>query len=136
MTLAVLLLFAAASAPLDLTQVKAEPDFGKRAARAIDYADQQLVEARRFAKENDLAKMKEAAEDAAQGTELALETFKTKRNIGRQKKAEMRCREFLRRLETLELDLPVEDRSVVQAVVSRIRSVHEELLTLTLEKKK
>lgn len=131
-----LLLLATVVTQLDLSQIKTESDPGKRASKAIQYSDQKLSEARQFAADSEFTKMKESLESMAEGVELALEALKIKKNTGNYKKAEVRCREFLRRLETFEIDLPVEERPPAKAVRDRVYNVHEELLSLALGKKK
>jgi hypothetical protein len=126
-------LLVALALAIDLDQVKAEPDPGKRAAKALDYAYERLAEARRLAADQQTEPALAEATNVAVGAELALETLKTaKRNTGNLKRAEQRCRDLLRRLETFAQDLGFDDRPKVKPIAGRVQAIQEEFLDMIL----
>lgn len=121
----------------DLSAIKAEPDQGKRAVKALDYSFQQLAEARKLVDAGEFDKMKELVPSIAEGAELAQETLSTgKKNAGNIKKAEKRCNDLLRRLETFRQDLPSDDRAPVEQVEKRVHSVQDQLIGLIMRRSK
>lgn len=119
----------------DLAAVKAEADPIRRAAKAIDYAFGAVQDARR--QMDDAAVFKTSIEAVAEGAELAAESLEAgPRKIGDWKKAEMRVRDLLRRLETLRQDAPIDDRTAVEAVAARVRIANERLLALVMGRRK
>ncbi len=127
------LLWLSLALTADLDAIKAEPDLGKRAAKAMDYATAQLTEARRAGLAGEGDRMKEALTGLVQGAELALATVKSIRKPAMAaKRVELRSRELLRRLDTLLQDLPVEERESALPFQVRLQAVHEELLELSL----
>jgi hypothetical protein len=129
----VIALLLALALALDLDQVKTEPDPGKRAAKALDYSYERLAEARRLASEQQMAPALAEAANIAVGAELALESLQSgKRNTGNFKKAEQRCRDLVRRLETFAQDLDFEERPKVKSIADRVQAVQEELLGMIL----
>lgn len=121
---------------LDLAAVKAEPDPVKRASRALDYAFEQLAEARKLTTGGSAEALKTTAEQVAAGIDLMVDTFgQAKRRTGDLKKAELRLRDLIRRLETLRQDAPFEERPVIEAVETRARASNEKLLELVMEKR-
>ncbi|MDX2179891.1 MAG: hypothetical protein SFV18_09885 [Bryobacteraceae bacterium] len=119
---------------IDMAAVKAEPDSIKRGFLALDYAFERLADARKQAGEGGTVEaFKAAADEVAAGAEFSVEAFKSgRRKTGDFKKAEVRTRDLLRRLETLRQDAPLDDRPLVEAVEKRVRAVQEELLSMVL----
>jgi len=116
---------------IDMAAVKAEPDSIKRGFLALDYAFERLAEARKRTDEE--AAFRAAVDEVAAGAEFAVEAFKSgRRKTGDFKKAEVRARDLLRRLDTLRQDAPLDDRPAVEAVEKRVRAVQEELLSMVL----
>ena len=120
----------------DLAAVKAEPDLVKRAARALDYAFEQLAEARKLTTDGDAQSLKAAAEQINAGIDLMVETFgQSRRRTGDMKKAELRLRDLIRRLETLRQDAPFDERAVIEEVEKKARASNEKLLELVMGKR-
>jgi molecular chaperone GrpE (heat shock protein) len=117
-----------AASGTDLDQIRAEPDPPKRAQKAIDFSGQRLSDARDRASEGDFEGVQAALLQVAEAAELALEATQAKRNVGAMKKVEQKCRDILRRLETLKVDLPVDERDVVDPVEQRVHRVQERIL--------
>lgn len=122
---------------LDLDAVRAEPDPAKRAVKAFEYSYQQLATARQAALDGDSAKLRELAPTIADGAELA-ETALTsgKKNAGNLKKAELRCRDLLRRIVSLKQDAAIEDRDPVEAAEKRVHSVQDRLVAAVMGRSK
>lgn len=121
---------------LDLATVKAEPDPVKRANRALDYAFEQLAEARKLTTDGSAEALKTTAEQVAVGIDLMVDTFsQARRRTSDLKKAELRLRDLIRRLETLRQDAPFEERAVIEAVETRARASNEKLLELVMGKR-
>ena len=134
MTAALILVLALAP---DLSAVKAESDPGKRANKAFDYALQQLADARTAAAASEFDKVKEISPTIADAVDVADDALTSgKKNSGRLKKAEQRCNDLLRRLETFRQDLPVEERTAIEATIKRVHSVQERFLSLVMERAK
>lgn len=119
-----------------LDQIRQETNPGKRSEKVIQYSQERLTAAREYALADDQKPFQEILEEVAEGAELALSSLEEKRDIGKTKKAELRCREILRRLETLRLDLPVENRAFIEKIMERVHHVQDELVTVALRKKR
>ena len=121
----------------DLAAVKGEVDPKKRAEKAFDFALQQLADARSAADASDFDKVETLAPTIADAVDVASEALTSgKKNIGRLKNGEKRCNDLLRRLETFRQDLPVDERSAVEATIKRVHSVQERFLSLVLDRGK
>ncbi|MCX6598916.1 MAG: hypothetical protein NTV70_21395 [Acidobacteria bacterium] len=130
MTLLVLML------ALDLAAVKAEPDLVKRANRALDYAFEQVAEARKLTNDGSAEALKKTADQVTAGIDLMVETFgQARRRTGDLKKAEIRLHDLIRRLETLRQDAPFDERAVIEDVEQRARASNEKLLELVMGKR-
>ncbi len=135
-----LLLALAPNFDADLTTVKAEANLERRSDIALDYANAELDEAREAYNAGDAAKLQAALEDARASVELSFqsleETGKSARNSKYYKRAELRTRELLRRLDGLRDLVGFEERSLVERVRDRVAEVHDDLLKGIMSKKK
>ncbi len=135
-----LILLLAPGFNADLSSVKAETNLERRSDLALDYANTQLDEAREAYHAGDAAKWQAAMEDARASVELSYqsleETRKNARNNKYYKRAELRTRELLRRLDGLRESVGFEERSVVEKVRDRVAEVHDDLLQGIMSKKK
>lgn len=136
MILPTLIVLTGMLASVELDRIKQESNPGKRADQAIEYSQQKLATVRELFDTHNQQGLNEALEEVAAGAELALAALDEKRNIGKTKKAEQRCREMSRKLETLKLDLPVEQRDFIEKILERIHHVQDELVKVALRKKK
>ncbi len=115
------LLLAAQSAPTPYLQALAE-------------ADKHLVAAR-------TADPRINLEKAAEAVELALKALEDMgkppyKNASNYKKAELRTRDFLRRIEALRKSANFEDRAALDSAFNRVNAVHETLIEGVMSKKK
>jgi hypothetical protein len=77
---------------------------------------------------------------AAEATEFALKSLEDMgkppyKNGGNYKKAELRTREILRRIDALIKEASIDDRPAVEAAHARINAVHEKVLEGVMSKK-
>lgn len=124
---------AAWGAPADLAAARAEPNLEKRYAKALDNAFTAVGEARKAYDESRAAEFVQALAEARESVELCDESLrKTGKNPARSpkhfKRAELRLRDLLKRLEALRQYAGVDDREPVEKVKDRIQYLHEELL--------
>lgn len=121
----------------DLATVKAEPNLEKRAEKALVYAGEVVTAMRGELDRNDVEKIQAQLKDFEAAVELAVDSLKaTGKNARRSpkhfKKAELRLRELLRRLETLRQDMSIDDRPVLDGVKAQVEKRIDELVEATL----
>jgi hypothetical protein len=101
-------------------------------------ADQAIDQAARLAKElkasYDSGDWKKTLEGIAASAESGRGLLKDSGKSGRKspkyyKRAELKTREILRRLETFSADVSVDDREPVEKIRARVQKVHDELLS-------
>jgi hypothetical protein len=135
MTLPLLLLALAAAPPetAALEAARAETDPAKRAAKAMDCAAAQLAEARSVTSTGGAEAVIAALARMIEGVELAFETVRgVRKPASIAKRVEIRCRDLLRRLETLIQDLPVDEREGAKPSQDRLRAVQDQLLEISM----
>ena len=132
-------LFAVALA-LDLGSVKSEPNLEKRAELAIEHAHGALTAAREAYNAGDDEKSEAALAEVGQSVELAwdslVETGKDPRKSSRYKKAELRIRELLRRLEGMKSLVGFAHREQVERVEEQVSGIHDDLIRGIMSKRK
>ncbi|MGD0015075.1 MAG: hypothetical protein ABSD56_11740 [Bryobacteraceae bacterium] len=116
-----------------LDAVKAEPNLEKRAGMALANAGAALTSARDSYVAGDLQRTTAALDEVRQSVELAysslLETHKNPRKKPMPfKRAEIRTRELLRRLDDFREQMSYEDRGVLDEVRAAVRKIREDLL--------
>ena len=125
---------------LDLASIKVEPNLEKRSELALNYANTALDQARDAYSLGDAAKMGAALEEVGGSVDLAYDSLseagKDPRGSRFFKRAELRTRELLRRLEGMRDTVNFEDRSVVEKIRDRVVEVHDNLLNGIMSKKK
>jgi hypothetical protein len=126
---------------LDLNSVKQEPNLERRSDLALDHANEELDAAREAFNANDAAKMQLALEEITDSVNLSyqslLDTGKDARRSPKFfKRAELKTRDLLRRLEGLEHAVDVDSRTYVNKVRDRVSEIHDDLLKSIMSKKK
>jgi hypothetical protein len=117
----------------DLAAVQAEPNLERRAGKALDNADRALKTAQETYR-NGYAQQSEAAfEELRESVVLANDSLQqTGKNPSRSpkhfKRAEIRTRELLRRLNDFRPQMSLEDRGPLEKAEATIQKIHEELL--------
>jgi len=137
--LAALLTFLPLLAWADLSDIQKEPSPERRFELALERADTLLRDSKPMVDRGEIKKLGEALEDIAGACELALQslrdTGKRPSKLGKQyKKGELRTRDFLRRLESLENALNFDDRPLAAKARDRVTVAHEEFLLGVMSK--
>ncbi len=118
----------------DVTAIRSEPRPEKRAERALDYADTSLKSALdAYLVKGDLKQTIAALDDLAASVDLAYASLKeTRKNPSKSpkhfKRAEIKTRELIRRLDDFREQMSVDDRDPVDKTRATVQRVHEELL--------
>ena len=118
----------------DLGNIKSEPKPERRAERALDNADGALKSAQDSYLTNGVMKETSAdLDELSQSVELAytslMETHKNPSKSPKYfKRAEIKTRELLRRLNDFREQMSVDDRGIADKARSAIQKVHEDLL--------
>ena len=134
LVLALLLAFA------DMTAVKSEPDLEKRSELALVNADREIDEARKAYNAGDQKAEQAALDELTESVNLSYEalqqTQKAPRKSKYYKRAELRLQALIRRLNALRDDVGFESRQLVEPVIAKVSSIHDQLITDIMSKKK
>ena len=125
----------------DLEAVRKEVNPEKRSALALANASAALDAARTASQAGDLAATQVALKEVDASIDVVSEALAVsgkdaRRNPKYFKRAELAARQLLRRLEGMVEALSFDDRPIVERVRDHVASVHEELLTGIMGKKK
>jgi hypothetical protein len=124
----------------DLASVKSEPNLEKRSELALTNANTALDSARDAYGQGDLDKTQANLDEVLDSVDIAYQalsdTGKDPRKDRFFKRAELRTRELIRRLEGLGQTMSVADRGTVDKVRDRISEIHDNLLKGIMSKKK
>lgn len=124
----------------DLGSIRTEPNLERRSELALDYANAALDQARDSYSIGDLTKTQASLDEVRESVDLAYqsleETGKDPRRSSKFKRAELKTRELLRRLEGLKQTVNFEDRALVEKVRDRVAEIHDSLLKGIMSKKK
>ena len=139
--IAVTLAFAAVLSASDLDAIKAESNLEKRSDKALKYAAEEIKTASTTYAAGNVDKSREALQEALDAVELSYASLKeTGKNPRRSpkhfKRAEVRTREMLRRMRSIETEFSVDDRAMIEKVEARVQQIHDELLASIFRKKK
>jgi hypothetical protein len=126
---------------MDLAGVKSEPNLEKRSERALDYANLALDAARDAYGRGEFDQCQAQLEEVGASVDVAYEALSQtgkdpSRNPKFFKRAELRTRELLRRIEGLLQTVSYADRETVQKVHERVSMVHDNLLEGIMSKRK
>jgi hypothetical protein len=124
----------------DLSAIKTEPNLERRSDRAIDNASAAMDAARDAASAGDAAKTKAALEEVRDSVDLSYQSLvdsgkSARRNPKFFKRAELKTRELMRRLEGLAQAVDSDDRTFVESVRERVSKVHDDLIKDIMQKK-
>jgi hypothetical protein len=122
----------------DLASIKQEPNLERRSERALDNASSAMDVARDAS--SDETKLKPALEELRDSVDLCYQSLvdsgkSARRNPKFFKKAELKTRELMRRLEGLAQAVDSEDRAFVETVRDRVAKVHDDLIQEIMKKK-
>lgn len=131
-----MILFLAA----DLSTIKSEPNLERRSDLALDYASSALDQVRDLYNTGDIAKWRDALNAMAEAVEVSYQsldaTGKNPRNDKHFKRAELKTREFVRRLDGLRDTVNFDDRETLDQARAKISQVHDQLLEKIMSKRK
>lgn len=136
------LLFTAAGLVwANLDQARAEPNLERRSALAMDNAKAALKDAREAYNSGDLplvtAKLTEIQESVELSYESLVQTKKDPRKSPKWfKRAEIESRDLLRSMDTLQHDMSIDDRGMLDKIRETVQRVHDDLLTGLMEGKR
>jgi hypothetical protein len=124
----------------DLTAIKLEPNLERRSERAMDNASAAMDAARDASGSGESAKTKAALEELRDSVDLAYQSLVDSGKSARRspkffKRAELKTRELMRRLEGLVQAVDSDDRSFVESVRDRVSKVHDDLIKDIMQKK-
>jgi hypothetical protein len=133
---ALLILFLAS----DLAAIKLEPNLERRSERALENASAAMDAARDAAGAGELEKIKAGLEELRDSVDLAYQALvdsgkSARRNPKFFKRAELKTRELMRRLEGLAQAVDSDDRPLVETVRGRVSKVHDDLIEDIMQKK-
>jgi exonuclease VII small subunit len=125
----------------DLTTIQSEPNLEKRSERALDNANLALDAARDDYNSGNFDKSQNELQEVRDSVELAYQSLSDTGKDPRKdpkffKRAELRTRELLRRLEGVGQGMSQVDRGTLDKVRERISEVHDNLLNGIMSKKK
>ena len=125
----------------DLAAIKSEPNLEKRSERALDYANQALDAARDAYTRGEFEQTQAQLEEVGASVDVAYQALEQtgkdpRRNPKFFKRAELRTRELLRRLEGLLQIVSYSDREPVERIHDRVAAVHDHLLEGIMSKGK
>jgi hypothetical protein len=125
----------------DLTAIQSEPNLEKRSERALDYANLALDAARDDYNSGNYDKSQNELQEVCDSVDLAYQSLSDSGKDPRKdpkffKRAELRTRELLRRLEGVGQGMSQVDRGTLDKVRERVSEVHDNLLNGIMSKKK
>lgn len=138
------LILAACLAPLRGQipgSVMAEPDLEKRSELALKAADEQIsLASKTYANDSAAPAFEEHVRTVGQLAQLSLKSLQdTGKRASKKpkyfKRAELKLRSLLRRLDSLEKDVSMEDRGPVEKVKLMVSETHEQILHDILSKR-
>ena len=126
---------------LDLATIKSEPNLEKRSDRALDYANQALDTSRDAYGRGEFEQAQMQLSEVESAVDLAQQALEQtgkdpRRNPRAFKRAEMRTRELMRRLDGLIQTVSFADREPVEKVRDHVAAVHDKLLEGIMSKGK
>ncbi|MBI3207887.1 MAG: hypothetical protein HYZ37_03180 [Candidatus Solibacter usitatus] len=122
-----------AQAVPDLASVRAEPNLEKRYWMALEFSALRVTSARKDYEEGRIKDFTSGLGLAAEAVALCDASLRsTGKNPSKSprhfKRAELKMREILRRLRTLEDEVSIDERGIVAKIRMRIQEIHDELL--------
>jgi len=130
----------ASAAENEFPTVMAEPNLEKRSELALQEADKAIDAAKKAYEEKSLEDFKARVTDV---DELVQLSYKSLQDTGKRarrspkyfKRAETNIRALMRRLDTLAMEVALDDRDFVTAVNRRVGEVHDNVLHDVMTKK-
>ncbi len=124
---------------LDLTTIRNEPNLEHRSDLALDYANTAIDGAREALNAGEDAKFLAALGEAREAVELSWHSLtdsgKYARNSNSFKRAEVRTRGLMRRLDGLRDIAGIDEKTEIEKVHARVAEIHDELIQGIMGKK-
>jgi hypothetical protein len=125
----------------DLTSVRTEPNLERRSELALENANSALDEARDAYNAGDVSKTANALDEVRDSVDLAYHSLEESGKDARRspkffKRAELKTRELMRRLDGFRQTVSFDDRALVEKVRDRVSEVHDSLIKVIMSKKK
>jgi hypothetical protein len=124
----------------DLAAIKLEPNLERRSERALDNASAAMDAARDASSAGEPEKSKAALQELRDSVDLAYQSLVESGKSARRrpkffKRAELKTRELMRRLEGLAQAVDSDDRAFVESVREQVSKVHDDLIQDIMQKK-
>jgi hypothetical protein len=124
----------------DLAAIRLEPNLERRSERALDNASAAMDAARDASGSGEPEKVKAALAELRDSVDLAYQSLvdsgkSARRNPKFFKRAELKTRELMRRLEGLLQAVDSDDRPFVESVRDQVSKVHDNLIQDIMQKK-
>src|SRR5690349_12181630 len=124
----------------DITAVKSEPDLEKRSELALANADHAIDQAKEAYNSGDdkteQAALTEVQESVTASYDALEQTHKAPRKSKYYKNAELKVRALIRRLTSFREEVGFEARKSIDAVITKLSDVHDQLVNDVMSKKK
>ena len=125
---------------VDLEPLKIEKNLERRSELALVRADEAVTAAKKAYEASDSAAFKTQIADVEELAEFSLQSLQDTGKAARRspkyfKRAELKLRALLRRLDTFERDVSADDREPIEQVKKRIHALHDQILLDIMSKK-
>jgi hypothetical protein len=136
----VLILMAAVALQADLATVKAEPNLERRSQFALQHAEEEIAAAKKSYDAGSLDDFKRLVGEIGDLAELSYDSLEDTGKRARRdpkwfKRAEQKLLGIMRKIDSLEKDVSIDDRDVVKHLRKRVSDVHDRLLNDIMTKK-
>ena len=124
----------------DLAGVKAEPNHERRSQLALQHAEEEITAAKKAYDAGNSEQFKQLVGEVAELAELSYGSLEDTGKRARRdpkwfKRAEQKLLAVLRRIDSLEKDVSIDDRELVKDVRKRVSDVHDRVLNDIMTKK-
>jgi hypothetical protein len=117
----------------DLATVQSEPNLEKRSDKALANADLAMEAARKAYQAPDLKAFEASLNEVRESVDLSYKSLQDTGKAARRspkyfKRAELKLRALLKRLENLKVDVALDDRAQVESLAKHVNDVHDQIL--------
>ena len=124
----------------DLAAVKAEENLERRSQLALEHAEEEIAAAKKAYEAGNLDEFKRLVGEIGELAELSYDSLEDTGKRARRapkwfKRAEQKLLGVMRRIDSLEKDVSLEDRDLVKVMRKRVSDVHDKLLNDIMTKK-
>jgi hypothetical protein len=136
----VLILALCAAGQADIDAVRAEPNPERRSQKALEVAEARVAAANESYDAGNLAEFRETITEIGDLAELSYKSLgetgkRARRSPKWFKRAEQRLLVLIRKIDSLEKDVSIQDRDLVAALKKRVSDVHDTVLHDIMTKK-